>query len=552
MMKRQAILYKLAVFFLLLLFPLVAEAQEYGISGQLQLTYMKDIFDIEDSITDRWSIEQRYTLNYKKFIYHPKLLTYSLSGTFVKENGESDGAETEAENKDYDLRLDFISATPYPFSLWTSKLTTTSFLPQSTGPSLFVKQTLQGFGLEGSVRRLRYSLSQEDRKVTGEGEPVDGRTRDFSLGLSKRWEMSTMNLNYNLKNTLDRIKSEEGDDHNLNFFSRTRLSRPLSLSESAWFHTNTLTETTKISSSTRLEYIPTYKFRGNMSLSYKHTKQPEGTLESLSTSANSIYKISNAFTVSGNTSVYYNRDNLSKGTGETIGGSLGYFSPIAKDLTISAATSLGIGAFQGEPVDKTTFNSGASSRLSKNFPNIKSTLSTGGSVGYSTSSAGSKNANYVLNLTANSNYIEKLTAQSQLRYSGEKTTPDRIDSEPVVTTSRRTLTSDTSLTYFMLLGRRTKLDMKAGVLIEEGTTDRGFYYTEETLRRRFRRNLFMRSVIKYMHEEIAPSDTIRGSINFDYRIRRIFVNLWYEVWNQKKIDTTSTKHSVFLQVRRTF
>ncbi|MBI5025797.1 MAG: hypothetical protein HZC12_03525 [Nitrospirae bacterium] len=552
----RIIFHGLAILLFLLPLPIITEAQEYGLSGIVQLTYNKEDFDTAGSTTTRSSIEQRYGLNYSGFIYHPRLFSYSIGGTFVKEDGKSDGSDVSAKGKDYNIRLDFIRGTPYPFSLWTTKFTNTSFVPQAEGPSLLVRQTLKSTGLEGSaypkgLPTLRYSLRQDDRKITGQAEPTDERTRALFLGLNQTWKESAIDLNYNFRNTLYRVKLEEENIHDVNFSGRTRLSKTLTLSENAGFNKNTLTDFTEVSSTTYLEYIPTDRFRGNMNTNYHRIEQPAGKGDFFFNSVNGAYKVSQALTTSGDVSVYYNTGDFGRETAEMLSGGLSYFTPIAKELTLSASTTLGFGAFQGER-DKTTMNYNLTSTLSQNLPDIKSNVSTGGSLYYFTSTLGGRTEAYRLNLGIISNYIERLTFQSELRYFQEMTTQERTDSETPPAIYTRILTSDTSLAYFMQLSLRARIEMKAGLLIDTGTTDRRFYYTEGTLGYLIMRNLFMRSILRYMHESIGPSDTISGSINLDYNIRRIFVNLRYELWREKKIDTTNTRATTFLQITRPF
>lgn len=551
-MNGRIIFYRLAILLLLLPLSITAEAQEYGISGEVRLSYNKEDFDT----TTRSSIEQRYGLNYRGFIYHPRLLSYSIGGTFVKEDGRSDGSDTSAKGKDYNIGLDFLTGTHFPFSLWATQFTDTYLVLQPERPSLRVRRTLRSIGLDGNVYsrklpNLRYSLRQDDRKTTGEAEPAGERTRALLLGLSQTWEESAADLSYHFRNILYRITLEEENIHDVRLSGRTRLSRALTLSGNTGFYRNTLTDFKEISATTYLDYIPADRFRGSMNTHYYRIEQPLGKGDFFFNSISGLYRISNAFTATGDTSLYHSTGDFGRETAGTLSGGLSYFAPIARELTLSASTNLGFSAFWGER-DQTTMNYNLTSTLSQNLPKIRSNVSTGGSITYSASSLGGRTGAYRLNLNIINNYIERLTFQSGLRYFQEMTKPDRTDAETPPTVYREGLTSDTSLTYFMPVGPWARIDMSAGLLIDDGATDRRFYYTDATLTYLIMRNLSMRSTLRYMHEGIRPSDTISGSINLDYNLRRVFVNLRYELWREKRLDTTSTRATTFLQITRTF
>jgi len=544
--------------------PYIVRAQEYGISGEIRFTYKKDDFDSEGSTSKQSSIEQRYELNYRNFIYDPRLLTYSLGGTFIKQDGKSDGNTIQAKGKDYDIRLDFLNGTPYPLSLWTLKHTSTSFTPQTEGESYFIKQTIQSFGAEGGFYRrglpnLRYDFRQDNRESTGGDQPTEERFRNFFLRLDQNWKNTRAEFNYEYQSTLDKITMDEEKSHDIliNGTTEAELSPKSKISAVAEFHTNTLTELTEIEGTTSIDYYPSDKFDGHMNTRYNHTIQPGGSGDNFSNAINVTYKISNALLSSGSTSFTYNTGTAGKSTSEALNGSLSYSDQIAKDLTFSAGSSLGFNAQQAETLNRTTTNGGLSSTLAKAFPKIKSNISTGGSANYSVSSRGGKNERYNINLAANSNYIKRLTVDSKLEYSIEKTLGDKtVDSDTQDSTSTKELVSDTSLTYFMFFGWRAKLDMKAGALIQHGTVDRELLYTEEILSYLLLRNLYMKTNLRYEYEEeknrTTPTDTISYRIEFNYRIRSIFVTLKYD-WRKVKQESGSsiTSHT-FLEVTRPF
>ena len=551
------------VSFLFVVFsPTVVKAREYGISGEIGVTYTEDEFKSESTNASLTSIEQRYRLNYRNFIYRPRLLTYFLSGTFTKENGKSNDSKAEATSKDYDIRLNFLSETPYPFFLWASKQSPTSFTFLSGGQTFFTKQRIESFGLDGGfyfrgLPRLKYTLKQQDRTTTSQTLVTDERERNFLLNLNQNMKNSSVELNYEYKSILNRITLSEEISHDFRLTGNTgkRLSMVSNINANAEFHKNTFSDITEIKGATSFNYFPSDRLNSKLAANYNRTMLPAGNADNFSTTINANYKLSNAFTTIGDGSFFYNTATSGNSTSENLAASLNYSELIAKDRTLSAGTSLGLGAYQGTPYNRTTLSTGLSSRLIQNLPTVKSILSTGGSANYFSSSAGGKNENFYWDLTGNSQFIEKLTASQQFRYQKEKTEADTVNNETGTTSSTKKLSSDTSLSYFTFLNIDARLDLKTGLLMERGeanTASRKSFYTDETLSYNIRRNLSMRANSRYQYESNLSSKTIFLNLEFNYRIRKIFATLRYNWRNEKQETASSETTHTFLEIVRPF
>jgi hypothetical protein len=561
-LKKKVFVYIIIIFLSILSLFSVPDAQEYGISGEVSLIYSKDEIKSGATTTELSSLEHGYTLNYSNYVYRPRLLSYFLSGNFSKQDGEINDADTQAKSKGFDIRLDFLRGTPYPLTFWMSKQKPTSFALRAYGGAVFIEQKSKSFGFDGGLffpklPIFKYNYREEDKKTITQTQITHERERNLFLDLSQTWQNSRFDVDYEYRGVLDKITLSEEKNHNFRMIGSIfrDLSRVSKIQANAEFHRETLSDITEMNIGTLFNYFPTQRFQGRANVSFSHKVQVDESGNNFLTAVYSNYRLSSALTLIGNSSFNYNSGIFGDNTTEDLDGILSYHKLIAKDLTLSASTSLGFGARQGEPYSRTILRTGLSSTLSKNIRSLKSMISTGGGINYSTSSAGGRNENLYLNLTTSSQFIRRLTALSQLRYERTKDVADVVDTIYGTTTLTEKITSDTSFSYFMNLGWRARLDLKTGLLIEEArgiAADRKFFYTDETLSYLILSNLSMRANSRYQYEAVTSFETVLFNIEFNYRIRSIFVTLKY-YWRRDKEEllSTTTTHT-YLEVVRPF
>jgi len=109
--------------FVYMMLPVLLFAQEEGLSGLVQYTYQEDKNKDINAQSNKDSFIQEYRLRYQGNIYSPRLLMYNIGGSFIKEDSNinesgSGDTTTAVESTGYDIKLDFIQATKYPFTIF--------------------------------------------------------------------------------------------------------------------------------------------------------------------------------------------------------------------------------------------------------------------------------------------------------------------------------------------------------------------------------------------------------------------------------------------------
>lgn len=552
----------MVISFVALVFPVMSFAQKTGkFSGLIELTYQKDKIKDIDSETEKSSFIQEYKLQYQGHIYSPRLLRYNIGGTFRKEDSRTDESsagrtDTTAKSRDYNLKLDFIQGTKYPFTVFKERVELPTWTIQPT-EAFQTKQTTDRYGLFGGAFlgkgiNLRYDMREDDTKTTGQTEGTDQRNRSFMFGVDKRKGENFIDASYTYRHNFEKIKNE------FEAINDARVSVGLEPGKSTRFNMdinyndNSFYEFTTTTSNMNFTYAPSSDFNSNLTLYANRIRQTDEIGDFVSFFGNAAYKISPYLTTNQNLMLYKSTGDFGNDSTESLTPGLVFTKQMPGGVTVSADTSINVTAQQFETSkNRNSMSYSLGGRVSKFFEKIKSEINGGGSYYIYRSSLKGKTARYAFNGGLVSRFVQNLTLQSLLNFSGEDTTGDEIEGASFESKTKR-LTSDNSLGYFMQLGFRGSLDAKVGTIFESGTTQRTFRYATLTGSYSLRRNLSLNAGLNLYKESISETRTLIGSLGVEYRLRVIRMSLRNGMWNEKGPAGTKTRSTTFFQVSRPF
>lgn len=552
----------MVISFVALVFPVISFAQKTGrFSGLIELTYQKDKIKDIDSETEKGSFTQDYELRYQGHIYSPRLLMYNIGGTFRKEDSKTDESsagrtDTTAKSRDYNLKLDFIQGTKYPFTIFKERVELPTWTIQPT-EAFQTKQTTDRYGLFGNAFlgkgiNLRYDMREDDTKTTGQTEGTDQRNRSFMFGVDKRKGENFIDANYTYRHNFEKIKNEFEaiNDAKVSFGLKpgkdTRFNMDINYNDNSFYEFTTAT------SNMNFTYVPSSDFNSNLTLYANRIRQTDEIGNFVSLFGNATYKISPYLTTNQNLMLYKSAGDFGNDSTESLTPGLVFTKQMPGGVTVSADTSINVTAQQFETSkNRNSMSYSLGGRVSKFFEDIKSEINSGGSYYIYRSSLKGKTARYAFNGGLTSRFIQNLTLQSLLNFSEEETIGDETEGASFESKTKR-LTSDNSLGYFMQLGFRGSLDAKVGTIFESGTTQRTFHYATLTGRYSLRRNLSLDAGLNLYKESISKTQTLIGSLGVEYRLRAIRMSLRNGMWNEKGPTGTKTRSTTFFQVSRPF
>lgn len=548
------------IYMISLMFPLMSFAQQTGLSGLIQLTYQKDRNKDIETESRKDSFIQEYKLQYQGFVYSPRLLMYSIGGTFRKENSETDDSAAgkttaRTKSKDYNLMLNFIQGTKYPFTIFKERmeLPTWTIQPEQ---AFQTKQTSDRYGLFGNAFlgkgiNLRYDIRKDNTRTTGQTEGTDQRNRSFLFGIDSRKEDKFVDATYSYQHNFERNKNEFEaiNDAKVSWGLRGKTTN---FNMDTSYNDNSFTEFTTTTANMNLNYMPSSDFNSNFNFYGNHIKQKEDKGDFVTLFENMTYKISPYLTTNQNLMLYRSSGDFGNDGTESLTLGLVFTKQAPQGLSFSADTTINGTAQQSDTTqDKTSMFYSIGGRVSKFFEKISSEINAGGSYYYYSSSLGGRTIRYALNSGFVGRFIKNLTLQSLLNYSEEETIGDEIENKPTYSKTRRII-SDNSLGYFLQLGFRGSVDAKVGAIFEAGTTPRTFSYGTLTFRYVLRRDLTANAGLNFYRESTNDTRTIMSFLGVEYKLRSIILNLKNELWREKGPQGTRTRSSTFLQASRPF
>ena len=544
-----------------MMFPMLLFAQQERLSGLVQYTYQKDEHKDIDAESKKSSFIQEYKLRYQGHIYSPRLLMSTIGGSFRKEDSKTDESSpgettVKAKSRDYNLKLDFIQGTKYPFTIYKERmeLPTWTIQPEQ---SFLTRQTTDRYGLFGNARisagtSLKYNFHQDNTKTTGQSQQTDQTNRSLLFGIDSRKGEKYIDASYSYQHNLEKESNrfEAINDAKVSFGLKPGKDTRFNMDTN--YNNNSYNEFTTIASNMHFNYMPSSDFNSNLSLYANRIKQKEEIGNFATFLGNSTYKISQFFTTNQTLMFYKSAGDFGNDSTEALTLGLVFTKPLPDGLTFSADTFANGTAQQSETSEnRNSMDYSIGGRVSKLFDKIKSEINGGGSYYLYHSSLGGKTTRYAFNGGIISRFIQNLTFQSLLNYSEEETIGDETGGASSESKTNR-LTSDNSLAYFMQLGFRGSLDAKVGTNYESGTTSSTFRYGNLTFRYVLRRDLSLNAGLNVYKESINNTRTILGSLGVEYRLRKVTMNLKNDLWEEKGPQGVRTRASTFLQISRPF
>lgn len=225
----------LFIFFLptVFFFPSRADGRLLNLGGSVDLSYGHIRTTQEEDVAETDFLQQRYNLHNFGEIIDPRIGTFSLSGTFLSQDTETNGNFTDQNFNftDYSLGLNLF---PYisPFSFYAQRVTRSNQL------DTVVKDTITTYGANWSLSiprlpRLALSYNQSELKANDRDRLPDTVSRYFNAESSGRIGETTVIGRYQYNQTdVARIDGEVDsiDGHAVNLNTESRLASALSLS----------------------------------------------------------------------------------------------------------------------------------------------------------------------------------------------------------------------------------------------------------------------------------------------------------------------------------
>lgn len=477
-----------------------------GFYGSIGFTYIYDIYDDTKSQRERNNFKQEYTLGYRGDVYSPKLLKYLLSTTIRYEDIEDKVNNITNKNKiesyDYEARLNFLSSTRIPFSLYALKIQkpNTIFYENTKGESLYDDLSL---GLSGQINlnifKINYSVSDSKGRYEDIFSKDDREIRIYKTTLTKETQKHHFRLSYdNTEQKIDRdsinynSKSYIGNE-NVSLIYRAKLSDSLRFNTQSYYrivnYTDNLLneyETKSILTNLNLSWNPRGKHSASLSMNGSNIKD-ENKILNTNTSIDNIqvaqsygYRMSKNLSLSQSSSYAVVFSDLNTIENINFSSNVNYTTKINSDLTLNISASGGINSNSNDTdtntsiVDYTSYIYSANTRIYQVLSSINSRASIGFGYSGSINTRDETKQSYIANFNLDTAFNSVMRNQLSVNYVNDNMKNiSSIDATLVSRESNR-LTVKDEVEYRTRVGIRGMFKSKVSIeYLLAQTTDSG-------------------------------------------------------------------------------
>jgi len=477
-----------------------------GFYGSIGFIYIYDIYNDGRSERKQNNFKQEYNLGYRGDIYSPKLLKYSLSTTIRYENIEDSVNGITNKNKiesyDYEAKLNFLSRTRIPFSLYAIKVQrpNTIFYENTKGESVYDNLSL---GLSGQINLKMFKINYSASESKGTYEDIfskdDRENRVYKTTFTKETDNHSIRLTYDSTDQIIDRKSisysskSNIKNENVGLIYRAKISDFTRLNAQAYYRTNryadnlwTENETQSILSNLNLSWNPKGKHTASISVSADSIKDEniklntENSIENIQVSQSYGYRMSKNLNISQSSnygivfSDFYTMENINLSTG------VNYTTKINANTTINMSANGGFNSNSNDSdsntsiADITSYTYRANAGVNQILPSIYSRVSIGFGYTGSINTLDETKKSYNIDFSMDTILYSIMKNQLSINYINDnmKSISNTVDTLISRTSSRITITDE--IDYTTRIGIRGALKSKVSIqYLLAQTTDRG-------------------------------------------------------------------------------
>lgn len=437
----------------LVLVAVVVGVQEIGadalfgpgrISGRVGYDYIGTESSYENAKVSSSTFLQNYALGYASYVYHPKLVSYSLStGVTLSDSksvrGEGEASESKLEGVNYNANVSLLSGTKIPITVYAQKNSNPYEFTQSN-QTFLTANTSSSFGINGVIAlpayTITYGMNQNDSH--SESIQMDEKRKEdtYTLGLVKPIENGSLRLtaverareymrNDKLFGTAvdwsDRIREIRAD-------GRWTPNKDVSLSSYGNYTSNSSVSMNTLNAGVTANWRVSDKLLLNSGLMGSSMSASGSQTDSVSLNVGSSYRVSDTIASTQQVNLYKMASSGTSMTMETVAVGASYSKPLENNKHFSlAGTVTGLGQqMEGKDVNATTSANVTSlqyainTNVSKFYAPYNTRISAGANYSTSTSSNGAENNRYSFTASLNATPMKNLVYQLKANYSQDE------------------------------------------------------------------------------------------------------------------------------------
>ncbi|WP_457641246.1 SPOR domain-containing protein [Persephonella sp.] len=537
--KVEIPLYKKIIGGLLFLPAYMWTHKQRGFWGKIEFTYKKESYKDSYRKTTRNSFKQYYELNYEGFIYSPRLVTYRLGGSFIKEDSQTKTGDFKGDTTSklfgYDIDINLLKSTKFPINIFAKRSQSPLWYTYYDKTS-YIERKTDSHGIFGSFnfQKSRISYSYKNTKADSVGIDFEEyrKTKEYMISYGKSDFNKSLNITYQKSTddyiqrylTINSYREVNQDIDSLKFDYNLRPSETSVLKAFARYYSNSYTDIKDYTGNVNFNWNPSEKLFSNISFSISRNESSYSDVTYFTFNENINYSINDNWNFNQTLLLFVSKGSDADVNLGNLGLSLSYGKNLSETFNIFAGTSVS-GSVESNKINRYGGTFSLNAGLSKKFSFLDSQFFLSGSSSKYTSNKNDKSDTYTLNERWTSNLTRNLKFEhfttyyyQDSKYYVEDNKYNKISYENVETSN--------SLKYYTRLGWKGTFNSGVGLKYFKGKRKKERFYPfgNINLNYKFTKRLLYRLSIEVYRDTYYNNNYGVARTGIDYRIRSLYFN----------------------------
>ncbi|WP_457621611.1 SPOR domain-containing protein [Persephonella sp.] len=515
--------------------------KQRGFWGKIEFTYKRESYKDQYRKTTRDSFKQYYELNYDGFIYSPRLLTYKLGVSFLKEDSNINTGTYESKSTSkligYDIDMQLLKSSRFPINIFAKKTQSPLWYTYYDRTS-YIERTSNSYGIFGSVNletsRVSYGYKNTKADSVGLDFQEYRRTKEYMLSYGKTEANQSINITYQ-KNiddyiqkylTIDSYRTVYQDINNLKIDYNYKPSKTAQMRAFARYYTNSYTNLKDYSGNVNFSWTPSDKLFANVSLNLSRNESSFSDITYITFNENVSYIMNENWNMTHNLLLFVSRSSTGDVNLANTGVNFNYNRQISDTLNIFGGFGVS-GQLESNRVDRYGGTLSVNAGLGKKFSFLDTQFTLSGSGSTYRSSKDDSSDTYSLNERFVSNISRSLKFEHYTTYYYQDSKYYVKDNE-FSRTSYENFETSNSIRYYTKLGWKGVFGSGAGFKYYKGKNrkERFYPFGNINLTYKFTRRLLYKFSLDVYRDTYYNKNYAVAKTGVDYRIRSLYFN-----WN---------------------
>ncbi len=513
--------------------------KQRGFWGKVEFTYKKENYKDQYRKTTRDSFKQYYELNYDGYIYSPRLATYRLGISFMREDSKLKTGDYKSDSTSklwgYNIDISLLKSTPFPVNIFAKRTQSPLWYTYYDRTS-YIERKSDTYGIFGSLNltKSRFSYSYKNTKSDSVGIDFEEyrKTKEYMVSYGKTDYNSSLNItlqknidDYTQKYlAINSFRDVYQDINNIKFDYNYRPSKTSTLRAYARYYSNSYTDLKDYSGNINFSWAPSEKLYSNMSLNLSKNESIYSDITYLTFNENINYTINENWNLNHNLLLFVSRGSDADVNLANTGVNLNYNKQLSETLNIFGGFGV-TGQIESNRIERYGGTLSLNGGLSKKFSFLDSQFLISGSGSKYRSSKDDRNDTYSLTERLTSKLAKNTKFEHYTTYYYQKSEYYVKDND-FTTTAYENVETSNAVRYHTKLGWKGVFGSGIGFKYYKGKNrkERFYPFGNINLTYKFTRRLLYKFSIDVYRDTYYNKNYAVAKTGIDYRIRSLYFN----------------------------